>query len=226
MSKPLPFKDWKAKFIAGLGPGKPFMTRRPIKEPSLEYFGEDAAWSYGDGHSGIGWYVYSAEYPEEGGLFIKCPYGGPGDKIWGKEAYRFGEIFDDLKPSECPHNGVLKPRVFYEADGKSSDGWQPNDSIKEEILGRYRHARFMPKWASRISAVIVEVRVERVREISAEDCRAEGVRHYDKEIELVGGIDAPLEIHAFANIWNEFYRDTPYAWERDPHVWALTLRKE
>jgi hypothetical protein len=30
----------------------------------------DPHWRYGDGHSGTGWYVSEAEYPDEGSVFV------------------------------------------------------------------------------------------------------------------------------------------------------------
>lgn len=76
-----------------------------------------------------------------------CPYGQPGDRLYVKEAWRVGKVFDGLAGSQMH----TSPTVWYEAN--------PNN--KPENMGRYRHARFMPRWASRITLEIVSVRVER-----------------------------------------------------------------
>lgn len=48
-------------------------------------------------------YWYESEYPEEGGIEFKCPYGKPGDRLWVRETWqRF--------------NGVDDNDAFYKAD--------------------------------------------------------------------------------------------------------------
>lgn len=81
-----------------------------------------------------------------------CLYGVPGDRLWVKEGWSAPVMFDDLKPGKMsPYMDVL---VNYAADGKRSSG-------------RYRSSRFMPRWASRITLEVTDVRAERVQEISA-----------------------------------------------------------
>lgn len=78
---------------------------------------------------------------------------------WVREPWRASSAHDDLKPSEIP----VGDGINYYADG---EGY---------LTGRYRHARFMPRWASRLTLRITDVRVERLQEISEPDALAEGV---------------------------------------------------
>ncbi|MBK8200408.1 MAG: hypothetical protein IPK75_18830 [Acidobacteria bacterium] len=78
----------------------------------------------------------------------RCPYGKPGDRLWVREAWRAPSLFDHLPPRDIP------PATY----------------------SRYRHARFMPRWASRIDLEVTEVRAQRLQEISEEDAIAEGAR--------------------------------------------------
>src|SRR5678810_176772 len=91
----------------------------------------------------------------------RCPYGVPGDRLWVREPWRTVEQYDHLPPRDVPRTA---PIVY-------SDAGAPWDGIS----GRYRHARFMPRWASRILLEIISVRAERVQIISEADARAEGV---------------------------------------------------
>ena len=84
-----------------------------------------------------------------------CPYGKPGDRLWVRETWAwFGNERD---PSE----------VLYRADGhtKLYDGY-----------GGWRPSIHMPRWASRITLEVTDVRVERLQAISVDDLLAEGVR--------------------------------------------------
>lgn len=90
----------------------------------------------------------------------------PGDRLWVREAWRTGLAYDDLAPSEMGG----EEQVLYEADG-STERWYRGSSGP----GRYRHARFMPRWASRLTLQVADVRVERLQDISEADAIAEGV---------------------------------------------------
>ena len=82
------------------------------------------------------------------------PYGRPGDRIWGKETFR-----DSGAPDGDPE---FEYRANYSESAATVFSWRP--SI------------FMPRWASRIHLEILpDVFVERVQNISAEDCIAEGL---------------------------------------------------
>lgn len=99
----------------------------------------------------------------------RCPYGAPGDRLYVREAWRAGHHWDEREgapPAPEPFAGRPAPNtmIHYEADGPAPD-W----------AGRYRHARFMPRWASRVDLSIVSIRVERVQDISDADIAAEGV---------------------------------------------------
>lgn len=93
-----------------------------------------------------------------------CPYGKPGDRLWVRETWApFEYDYEGVKPSELP-----RCQIVYFADQTrklSGDRWRP--SI------------FMPRWASRITLEITDVRVERLQDISEEDAKAEGIWYHD-----------------------------------------------
>lgn len=165
------------------------------------------------------------------GVSAPLPY-APGDRLWVKEAWRAGARADTLKPSELSpvfwrhQNGGL----WYEADGA-----EPAHPITPK--GRYRHARFMPRWASRLTLTVTEVRVQRLQEISGEDCESEGLVPYP--MEGPGGMAAtgwhwlegkdPEQTFtaarlAYRALWNTLHG--PGAWDANPWVAAYTFTVE
>lgn len=112
-----------------------------------------------------------------------CPYGQPGDRLWVKEAFRLTSAFDGDSPARvaerCLDAGYSAPwaPIQYEADGARRDwmhvGTPPHAGPPR--VGKTRVSIHMPRWASRITLEITEVRVQRLQEISEEDAIAEGI---------------------------------------------------
>ncbi|KKN07842.1 hypothetical protein LCGC14_1062950 [marine sediment metagenome] len=92
---------------------------------------------------------------------IKCPYGQVGDRLWVRETWAYAPWQDDLPPRELSEESGL---LAYKAC--------PED-INYCLAGKWRPSIFMPRWASRITLEITEVRVERVQEITNGDARWE-----------------------------------------------------
>lgn len=140
----------------------------------------------------------------------KCPYGKPGDLLWVREAWRASKVADELPPR------LLVPghsRIHYEAD--SAVDW----------TGRYRHARFMPRWASRSTLRITDVRVQRLQDISEADAKAEGVQMENERCwvdYLTPGTQITLSAQqSFDTLWESI--NGPGSWEANPWCWALTF---
>lgn len=82
-----------------------------------------------------------------------CPFGSVGDRIWVRET--FSPVPDHEEPAGCS-------AILYAADGNGPYGkWVP--SIH------------MPRWASRLTLEITGVRVERLRDLSEDDAKSEGI---------------------------------------------------
>src|SRR6202034_2930725 len=118
---------------------------------------------------------------------IRCPYGGPGDRLWVKETwaveYGMRDIFGD-------GGGPAPAALWYRADGTDRffleqgdarifepDEWHAGTheaEIQVKTLGRWRSSMFMPRWASRITLEVLSVSVERLQSITEADAIAEG----------------------------------------------------
>lgn len=127
-----------------------------------------------------------------------CPYGAPGDALWGRETW--APVLDYV---DARHSDELVASVAYRATYGGSHG-----------LGfGWRSSTQMPRWASRISLEITDVRVERLQDISEDDARAEGVACDDY-------ITPRAE---FAELWDSVTQRAP--WASNPWVWALTFKR-
>ena len=172
-----------------------------------------------------------------------CPYGQVGDFLWVREAFCLEHQvegdppFDDGRP------------VFYLREGlpcapKDAETWiQPHyratdpapelyyaDLPADEPRVRWAPPQNMPRWASRITLKITDIRVQRVREITEEEARKEGI--IDGGCVNCGNPEPchcerpePSPVDAFVNIWDSIYGEKGFGWEANPWVWAITFKK-
>ncbi len=147
------------------------------------------------------------------------PY-APGDRLWVRECWRTASAYDDLSPSQM---GGEEP-IRYEAD----QTWQTWGWGRPHSTGRHRAARHMPRWASRLTLLVTDVRVQRVQEISEPDAKAEGADDGFRQIVAPGNCPEPRcdgvhygPLWHFRDIWNSIHG--PDAWDANPWVAAVTF---
>lgn len=144
-----------------------------------------------------------------------------GDRLWVCEAYRVHHRFDHVKPSEIQ---AIEGDVFYQA----------NDPVIPVHLGKLRPSLFMPRWASRLTLTVTDVRVQRVQEMSEDDAWAEGCKPGDpddngnpfpaEEPHPVGGfVGWECARDWFADLWDSLNEPRGYGWEANPWVVAITF---
>ena len=136
----------------------------------------------------------------------ECPYGQPGDRLWVRESFQFLAEYDFCPPSHAPINSDM----LYVAD-------RP-DSLWD---AKVRPPQFMPRWASRITLEIENVRVERLLDISEADAIAEG-RDACINTHLVDFDVIDWKI-AFENLWIDIYGTE--SWHSNPWVWVIEFKK-
>lgn len=156
---------------------------------------------------------------------IPSPY-APGDRLYVKEAWRAMDRQDEFSGSQiaaqCLDAGYKRPwsPIQYEADG-ARDNW-----IREPLgfgtkLGRYRHSRFMPRWASRLTLTVTDVRVQRLQDISEADAAAEGCSE-GHTVDVISGIHEGWSARtSFRTLWNSLHGTD--AWAANPWAVALTF---
>lgn len=100
-----------------------------------------------------------------------CPYGQPGDRLWVRETWAYDlnvdrekELQDWVKAEALKGNN----RLNYRADPHTMQTGCGG------AAGRWRPSIHMPRWASRITLEVTEVRVQRLQNIFERDAEAEG----------------------------------------------------
>ncbi len=141
-----------------------------------------------------------------------CPYGVPGDRLWVREGL----------------DGIFGCDAVYKADGLrlvDALGWEVWDGGHKLRLGDVS-PMFMPRWASRITLEVTEVRVERVQDISEADAKAEGPQ---ASRDLADFADSPECIGSniyrstFQELWDSI-NGKRHPWSSNPWVWAITFK--
>jgi len=174
------------------------------------------------------------------GWEIHCPYGLPGDHLWGRETWRYsGWTEDGLPWVEYHADGATRlcERGISEEWSKKLMGIWADLSAPQnfELDGRaadrrWRPAIHMPRWASRLTLEITGVRVERLQDISDEDAIAEGIERASDwhENEMWKGYQQPgtrwfLPRQAYRDLWESI--NGPESWEANPWVWVVEFRR-
>lgn len=166
----------------------------------------------------------------------KCPFGQPGDRLWVRETCQAKELESGLDVVCYPADETEIPIKAH-----------PLDSGNWIDLYRYRSGEgklvpsiHMPRWASRITLEITDVRVERLQDISEEDAIAEGLEvqnftgfgdepytpHFSEPDVFRGSkslewTECPSE--AFKHLWQSIYGVG--SWQANPWCWVIEFRR-
>lgn len=221
---------FSAPMVRALLDGRKTQTRRIIKpRAALSLF--DGTWSdtYVLDPGNKDWRARDVRY-------------AVGDLLWVRESVRAGE-----------DESNFDRQVEYLADGATRRVADCEDNSSEEfgrwwVLNSYRATdpdldggkivspRHMPRWASRLTLAVTDVRVQRLKEISEEDAIAEGVERLHHGwfpygistflTTVVDGREVPAQCcrtarQSFRLLWNSI--NGPGAWEANPWVVALTF---
>jgi hypothetical protein len=175
----------------------------------------------------------------------RCPYGAPGDRLWVRETWQCYVLGKNDLLAPTPRPALCS--IGYAATEDTRVGTAPDFARYE---GPWRPSIFMPRWASRMTLEITDVRVQRLQEITVEDVQAEGIRlpcrvpDPAKPTEVipllrVTGTPSPREFsskraedwtaedywrHAFAHEWNVL-NGKRAPWATNPWVWAISFRR-
>ncbi|HBR3311751.1 TPA: hypothetical protein L9S24_002313 [Klebsiella pneumoniae] len=191
---------FNAEMVRALLDGRKTQTRRPIKwkqtrltEICEREDGSKWPWSEDAEHACDFWHP--------------CPFGTVGDRIWVREAFLVHSRATDVAT------------LVYKASERNS--WTEQTRRvpvavcnKPATPEKWTPSLHMPRWASRILLEITGVRVERLRSMSQDDARAEGV------IAASGPMEASL---AFRELWDSIYGEE--SWKANPWDWVIEFKR-
>lgn len=173
-------------------------------------------------------------------IFIKCPYGKKGDKIWVRETFTDG------------YNSTLDGNIGKEEKDWTQRYWVFKDGGQKfntgEIFQGHQAAKFvkgikwtpsihMPKKAARIWLEITDITIERLKDITKESAIAEGIEGVDK----IKSFKTPIEVcrmyKSYQKKSDELFKDptTAYmtlwekingigSWNKNPYVWCVKFK--
>lgn len=184
--------------------GRKTMTRRVVKH-NVVWLGTAEEWNSGKYHPDMpNWETFGPQRSNVlarlVGTFgdaylasLECPHGKPGDRLWVRETWQTHCEMDAVKPSDLPVGTAIQYPATY-------DHW----------VSKKRPSIFLPRWASRVTLEITNVRVELLNQISRENRIAEGVTS-----------GSAVE---FAEAWDKV-NGKKHPWESNPWVWVIEFKK-
>lgn len=172
------------------------------------------------------WYDWNNTGRHEDDIVYGCPYGRVGDRLYLQEGYKI---------DSCEQGYFIGT---YQADGSGFKCLASDREIDiwddRRFPFRKTSGRFMYKSLARIWLEITAIRVERIAEISPEDCIAEGIeliygkrdlspssgyKDYSKTVEACGATAS------FHTLWDSINAKRDYGWEVNPWVFVIELRR-
>lgn len=187
--------------------------------------------------SGWEWVTRKATWHWPGGLHT-CLYGQPGDRLWVRETI-------------CSHRGFGFP--LGSSPQRNTLGelvWSYNaDHLEPDSVTTRKPSIFMPRWASRITLEIVDIRVERLQAIGIDEISAEGFevpvssegcppgkvklltrltdKHNHPPIAYLPKKPTADDFYRaeFASGWDGLNSKRGFGWKTNPRVWVLEFRR-
>lgn len=160
----------------------------------------------------------------------KCRF-EPGDILWVRETWVFDSGDDDYGTGCFMYKADMPIHI----DAKDTAHGDDVDITAEDY--KWRPSIHMPKEAARIFLRVNDVRIERLKDITVEDCMWEGLRKCDwnfcpekvfkhTECEKCTALQAYKK--RFAELWNSTLKGvdwTKYDWDANPWVWVIEFER-
>jgi hypothetical protein len=169
-----------------------------------------------DGAGGQMDHVDTEEVPE-------APKYRPADILWVRETWlHVPDAHDGM--GDCTYYRAAPPEIYRKPYLESAPrNWdKQNAEWMKENGFKWKPSIHMPRWASRLTLEVTEVRVQRLQEISEEDAKAEGAEPALLLGKMVGG-SPDMSRRGFAKLWNSINEKRGFGWGANPWVVAVTF---
>lgn len=224
--RPIPFN---AEMVRAILEGRKTQTRRVMKvQPypdsivTVEHFNQTVIDRHGDMQPGPE--IFGAHW-DDGEYGCRCPYGAPGDLFWVRETCWAESTFDGDGVRYAADHAWRNIENTQEA----SEAWcrlaqyGGDDALDNQTnIGRLVPSIHMPRWASRITLRITDVRVERLQDITEDEARAEGCPYPPEWAGRFMDRDETARTW-FKSLWNHI--NNPGAWDDNPWVWVIAFER-
>ena len=190
--------------------GRKTQTRRVIKPQPTEDVGEFLCQLWPCRRKQ---YEYMGD-PENGHEVSLKPYAFIGDRLWVRETYWVQP--ENVTERDLINGADTWPDWIYQAD-------EPNEYELKEWGWKKKPSIFMPRKLARIWLEITNIRVERLQDISFDDCYAEGVETYVMSAAHINVHMSPFQ--RFTALWDSI-NGKKHPWGSNPWVWVIDFEKE
>jgi hypothetical protein len=174
--KPIIFS---APMVQALLDGRKVQTRRTVQNLTFDPISQ--MWRFGGVNSAL---LFRSEDQvksrTDGVVSAKAAAYRKGDRLWCRENWQTHCDMDHITPRDLPHDAAVQYPATY-------DGW----------VSRVRPSIHMPRWASRLTLIVTDVRVERLQDISEADAQAEGIIYQPPTEDDLKWYEAYAEEHCF-----------------------------
>jgi hypothetical protein len=151
---------------------------------------------------------------------LRCPYGQVGDRLWVRETWQLwqssGSVGDEFIGDEVME---YEGKIPKQAPGEFSFWHIAYKADCEDSMNWWRPSIFMPRWASRITLEIVNIRVEQVQEIDNLGALYEGtpdLRTMENNWDLR---------RCFQELWDSINEPRGFGWKVNPWVWVIEFQR-
>mgnify|MGYP001298711683 CR=1 FL=1 len=194
--------------VRALLDGRKTQTRRILNMPPYDFdaiFCDDGIWYIGDAFTGRREHKLPVRYRV-------------GDRLYVREAWHAARSLDNTRPRDIPRDAGIE----YAATARSY--------AEIGLKGKLRPSMFLPRWASRLTLFMTDVRVQRLQEISEADAIAEGA-----EVSRLPGPDGGLMVATgnpgvyvtpyrwYRQLWDSLNAERGFGWDVNPWIVAVSF---
>jgi (2Fe-2S) ferredoxin len=187
---------FNTEMVKALLDGRKTVTRRPMKPQPTDSGSGYMWWPSKNLQTMVNLDKAKGDLYWDGLASDICPIASVGDLIYVRETF-------------CHQPCGNAPELTVYKSGYPSNLLERYESVMNEEDIRWTPSIHMPRWASRLTLKVTDVRLERVQDITKEQAQAEGVQPT--------GCTKGYWETAYQRIWNSIYGN----WEQNPYVWVI-----